>query len=146
MQTLMIKELKKNVSDEHQIVIFDAPPGTSCPVVETVADADYIILVTEPTPFGLHDLKLTITLLRDIGKEFGVIVNKSGLGNSDVFNYLNDEKIELLGEIPFDKDYAKKYADGSILKNISADIESRYHTIVDKIALRVKAYEGDNNS
>ena len=146
MQTLMIKELKKNVSDEHQIVIFDAPPGTSCPVVETVADADYIILVTEPTPFGLHDLKLTITLLRDIGKEFGVIVNKSGLGNSDVFNYLNDEKIELLGEIPFDKDYAKKYADGSILNNISADIESRYHTIVDKIALRVKAYEGDNNS
>jgi MinD superfamily P-loop ATPase len=115
MQTRVIAEIKKDINLNAEIVIFDAPPGTSCPVVETVSDTDYVILVTEPTPFGLHDLKLTVALLREINIEFGVIVNKSGLGTDDVYHYLKNENIELLGKIPFSKEYASIYSRGKIL-------------------------------
>lgn len=77
MQTMVIRSLKKSVPHCNQLTLLDAPPGTSCPVVETVSDADYTILVTEPTPFGLHDLKLMIQLLREIEKPFGVVVKEA---------------------------------------------------------------------
>ncbi|MCA1761308.1 MAG: ATP-binding protein [Bacteroidales bacterium] len=135
MQTMLIKEVKKNVRNLAEIIIYDAPPGTSCPVVETVVNADYIILVTEPTPFGLHDLKITIELLKDLNKPFGVIVNKAGLGNDEVYRFLADNKICLLGKIPFTKEYAASYAAGIILKNISEEIEGTYLEII-KILLQ----------
>lgn len=130
MQTSLIKQVKKETAKTDGIIIFDAPPGTSCPVVETVAEADYIILVTEPTPFGLHDLKITIEMLNDLQKPFGVIVNKAGLGSLEVYRYLKDNNIELLGEIPFTKAYASQYATGDILKNIPVEIENIYREIV----------------
>jgi MinD superfamily P-loop ATPase len=133
MQTMLIKEVKKEVSGKSKITIYDAPPGTSCPVVETVSDADYIILVTEPTPFGLHDLKITIEILNDINKPFGVIVNKAGLGSNEVYSFLKENNIELLGKIPFTKEYAANYASGDILKNIPVKIEATYRTIVEKL-------------
>ncbi len=133
MQTMLIKELKKRVPDDAEWILFDAPPGTSCPVVETVSDADYIVLVTEPTPFGLHDLKLMIEMLKDIKQPFGVIVNKAGLGNNDVYEYLEKENIEIIGKIPFDKDYASKYAAGNLLKDISPETEQRYKEIIEKL-------------
>jgi MinD superfamily P-loop ATPase len=77
MQTMLIKKLKKEVAVKECITILDSPPGTSCPVVETVSDADLVILVSEPTPFGLHDLKLTVEMQNQIKKPFGVIVNKA---------------------------------------------------------------------
>jgi len=133
MQTMLIKELKKNVSDNADIILYDAPPGTSCPVVETISDVDYIILVTEPTPFGLHDLSLMVELLKDIDKPFGVIINKAGLGDNKVYEYLKKENIEILGEIPFDKNYASKYALGNLTDNISDEIADKYKKIVDSI-------------
>ncbi len=133
MQTLMIKETKKYSRDIAEIIIYDAPPGTSCPVVETVSDADYVVLVTEPTPFGLHDLKITTDLLTEMDKPFGVIVNKAGLGNNDLFEYLNSNKIKLLGEIPFSAEYAAAYASGNLLKNIPMNIEKAFNEIVKKI-------------
>ena len=136
MQTLLIKEVKKNTKDTAKIIIYDAPPGTSCPVVETVADADYTILVTEPTPFGLHDLKITVELFNDLQKPFGVIVNKAGLGNGEVFSFLAENQIDLLGEIPFSKEYAANYASGNILKNIPAEIESKYATIIENLTIK----------
>jgi MinD superfamily P-loop ATPase len=133
MQTMLIKEVKKKVRDSAEIMIYDAPPGTSCPVVETVANADYIILVTEPTPFGLHDLKITVELLKDLQKSFGVIVNKAGLGNDDVYHFLAENQIELLGKIPFAKEYAASYAEGNILNNIPEEIKNTYLDIIKKL-------------
>jgi len=135
-QTLLIKQVKQQALDYMDVVIFDAPPGTSCPVVETVADADYIILVTEPTPFGLYDLKLTVELLKDIGNPFGVVINKAGLGDRKVHDYLSDKQIELLGEIPFNRNYASQYAKGEIFKNIPVEIKTQYESIIHRLLVR----------
>lgn len=137
MQTAMIKKVKCEPSQDAEIILFDAPPGTSCPVVETVADADFVILVTEPTPFGLHDLKIAVELLFDLQKPFGVIVNKSGLGNRNVYRFLREYNIEILGEIPFDKNYAGKYASGDILQNIPTKIENIYRGIIQKLETKL---------
>ena len=133
MQTTLIKKLKSYVEQNGIITIYDAPPGTSCPVVETVADADYIVLVTEPTPFGLHDLKIMVELLEELQKPFGIIVNKAGLGNRRVYNFLEEKKIELLGEIPFNRKYAESYSTGELLKNIPQNMLKVYQNIADKI-------------
>lgn len=132
MQTLLIRELKKSIPNDYELVLFDSPPGTSCPVVESVADTDYVIVVTEPTPFGLHDLKLMVELLRNIAKPFGVVINKAGLGNNDVFDYLITENIELLAEIPFSKEFAAGYAIGEITPNFTPEMELAYKKITQK--------------
>jgi MinD superfamily P-loop ATPase len=136
MQTMLIKELKKEVKKNGAVVILDAPPGTSCPVVETVSDADYIILVTEPTPFGLHDLKITVELLKELEKPFGVIVNKAGLGSTDIYEFLNENNVELLGEIPFSREFARLYSAGELLSNIPLELEDIYRGIIEKIGCR----------
>jgi MinD superfamily P-loop ATPase len=133
MQTMVIRKLKKELANGNEIIIFDAPPGTSCPVVNTVADADYIILVTEPTPFGLYDLKLTVEMLKTMDKPHGVIVNKAGLGNKEIYQYLRKENIELLGEIPYNKEYAVKYAAGELLNNIPEEYKEYYSEIIGKL-------------
>jgi len=133
MQTMLIKDTKQHAQEDMDVIIFDAPPGTSCPVVETVADADYVILVTEPTPFGLYDLKLTIEMLREIQKPFGVIINKAGMGDQKVHAFLSEQKIEVLGEIPYSKTYASNYASGDILNKISFDTEIQYKAIINKL-------------
>jgi MinD superfamily P-loop ATPase len=130
MQTRLIKEVKTDVDASADLLIFDAPPGTSCPVVETVSDADYVVLVTEPTPFGLHDLKLTVALMHEMNRKFGVIINKAGLGNNDVYDYLKQNKIDLLCEIPFNKDYAALYAKGKLLEVIPESIQKIYSELV----------------
>lgn len=124
MQTSVIREVKKLGDMDADVHLIDSPPGTSCPVVESVSDADYVVLVTEPTPFGLYDLKLTVELLEEIDKDFGVVINKAGLGNDDVYNYLEKEGIEILGELPFDKDYAYEYANGNLISTNSKFLEA----------------------
>lgn len=136
MQTKLIKNLKSEVGKNETITILDAPPGTSCPVVETVSDADYVILVTEPTPFGLHDLKITVELLLELKKPFGVVVNKAGLGSDDVYEYLKENKIALLGEIPFSREFARMYSAGELLKDIPKNLENIYQGIIEKIVCR----------
>uniref|UniRef100_UPI003216A1B0 ATP-binding protein n=1 Tax=uncultured Draconibacterium sp. TaxID=1573823 RepID=UPI003216A1B0 len=137
MQTSLIKEVKKDATIGTQISVFDAPPGTSCPVVETVADSDYVILVTEPTPFGLNDLKITVELLAELKIPFGVIVNKAGLGNNEIYTYLEDKNIELLGKIPFSETYAGNYSKGELLKNIPAEMEQFYLKIVKHLKTKI---------
>ncbi len=144
MQTMMIKAVKKATSPASEIIIFDSPPGTSCPVVESVSDADMVILVTEPTPFGLHDLQLTIKLLKKIDKPFQVIINKAGLGNQDVYHYLNENGINILGEIPFSPSYASSYANGALLENTPSDIETEYMNMIHKIENELVIHEGNN--
>ncbi len=144
MQTMMIKELKKSLNNSYDIILYDAPPGTSCPVVETVSDVDYVILVTEPTPFGLNDLVLMVELLLDLGKPFGVVVNKAGLGNRDVYSFLEEHDIDILEEIPFNKTYAGHYASGDLLVNIDDETANRYSNLVQFIEKRYLKYEGNN--
>ncbi|MCR4426672.1 MAG: ATP-binding protein [Firmicutes bacterium] len=95
--------------------IIDAPPGTSCPVVASVKDSDFCILVTEPTPFGVNDLLLAIDMVRELGVPFGVVINRSGIGDSNLVAYCRLEKIPILLEIPFDRRYAACYAGGGRL-------------------------------
>ncbi len=146
MQTMLIKELKKTAEPDSGITVYDAPPGTSCPVVETISDANYVILVTEPTLFGFHDLKLMVNLLKELKLAFGVVVNKAGLGDQKVYDYLASENIELLGEIPFSKEYASLYASGDILNTAPDPIRSNYLKITEIINQKIANYERDNNS
>jgi len=100
-----------------KIVIMDSPPGTSCPFIQTVSTADYVVLVTEPTPFGLSDLKQSVETLKTMNKSYGVIVNRAGIGDDGVYEYLKQENIPLLMEVPFDKEIALSYSKGEFAVN-----------------------------
>ncbi len=95
--------------------VLDAPPGTSCPVVAAVRDVDCVVLVTEPTPFGLHDLKLAVAVVRELGIPFGVVVNRIGAGDDRVHAFCEKENIPVLLEIPDDRRIAESYSRGNLL-------------------------------
>jgi MinD superfamily P-loop ATPase len=133
MQTMVIRSLKQRIGKENEIVILDAPPGTSCPVVETISDADWVVLVSEPTPFGLHDLRLMVDLVRELDKPFGVVINKAQLGDRKMYAFLETEKIPLLGEIPFSKAYASQYARGKLFHEVPSEVESAFEALMDQI-------------
>jgi len=95
------------------LAIMDAPPGTSCPVVATVREADYVILVTEPTPFGLNDLRLAVGVMRELSLPFGVVINRMDDAEDKLIeHYLEEEEIPLLAVIPNDRRIAELYAIG----------------------------------
>jgi MinD superfamily P-loop ATPase len=102
----------KNEMKTDKTVIIDAPPGTACSLVASVHKTDYCILVTEPTPFGLHDLKITVQVLKDLDVPMGVVVNRAGLGDRKVYDYCEKENVPLLLEIPFSKKIAELYSRG----------------------------------
>ncbi len=112
----IIKEAIREASAS-DIVVLDSPPGTSCPFIQTVKAADFVVLVTEPTPFGLSDLKQSVETLRSLNKPCGVVVNRAGLGTTDVYDYLREEQIPLLMQIPFDRRIARIYSEGKLLTN-----------------------------
>lgn len=107
----VIHAVKKNVK-ANGVVIIDAPPGTSCPVVASALGADFVLMVTEPTPFGLHDLTLAVDMIREIGVPFGVAVNRAGSGDDRVNRYCRDENIPILLEVPDDRRIAEAYSIG----------------------------------
>ena len=95
----VIKAVKSQIR-EGKDVILDSPPGTSCPFVETVRGSDFCVLVTEPTPFGLHDLKIAVEVLKKIAVPFGVIVNRAGIGDNKVYDYCREENIAYCWRFP----------------------------------------------
>ena len=95
--------------------IIDAPPGTSCPVISSVKNTDFVILVTEPTPFGLNDLKLAVGMVKILAIPHGIVINRSDLGNDKVKEYAKEENIPILMEIPFDRQIAETYSKGKLL-------------------------------
>lgn len=107
----IIRELK-GFAREEGTTIFDSPPGTACPAVEAMRGADQCILVTEPTPFGLNDLRLTVDVVRKLGVPFGVVINRDGIGDDRVERYCEDENIPLLMKIPNDIRIAEAYSKG----------------------------------
>jgi MinD superfamily P-loop ATPase len=110
----LIKAVKTRARKE-SLVIIDAPPGTSCPFVAAVSGADFVLLVTEPTPFGLHDLKLTVQVLRNFAKPCGVLINRADLGDERVERWCQVENIPVMMKIPFERNIAEGYARGETL-------------------------------
>ena len=108
-------KLLNTTHDESSIIIYDCPPGTSCPVVASTKEADFVILVTEPTPFGLNDLKLAVETMGKLQKEVGVIINRDGIGDSQVEDFCNTENIPIIARIPYDRKIAEIYSKGEIV-------------------------------
>lgn len=100
---------------KNHIKIFDAPPGTSCPVIEASRGSDYVILVTESTPFGLNDLTLAVETMRVLKQNFGVIINRYGIGDNGVEAYCKNEGIEIITKVQNDKEVAKLYSKGELI-------------------------------
>jgi MinD superfamily P-loop ATPase len=122
--------------EEHRTIL-DAPPGTSCPMVETVMGADYVILVTEPTPFGLHDLRLAVEVVRELGLPMGVIINRDGIGDGAVEEFCVSEELPVLLKIPFDRDIAEGMARGRTLLEIRPESERHFLQILKTIEKQV---------
>jgi len=133
LQTTVIRKIKKASQNYGNITIYDAPPGTSCSVVSTVSDADFVILVTEPTPFGLYDLKLAVSLVKELDLPFGVVINKSDMGNDEVEKFLKDESIMTLDKIPFDKEIARLYSGNEMLVESFPEYELHFIKIFNEI-------------
>lgn len=123
----------KNEMPKTGIVVIDSPPGTSCPVIETVKEADYVLLVTEPTPFGLNDLKLAVETLRKLSLPFGVIINRYGLGDDRVERYCRQELIFILERIPDDRNIAELYSEGKLLVDASESMREIYEDLAEKL-------------
>src|SRR4030043_2323573 len=111
MASPLIRKAKEKIQKD-KIVILDAPPGTACPVIETVKGSDFCILVTEPTPFGLNDLELAVGMLEKLGISMGVVINKADIGDRKVWDYCNSRNIPVLLEIPMDRQIAESYSRG----------------------------------
>ena len=116
--------------------IIDAPPGTSCPMLEAVRDADLICLVAEPTPFGLHDLMLVVDAARQMEKPLGVIINRVGLGDDRVHRYLASEKIECLAEIPDDRRIAEASSRGECLVDALPHVRATFDALAARFETR----------
>jgi MinD superfamily P-loop ATPase len=107
----VIKEVKKQIKNGKTVII-DSPPGTSCPVIESVYKTDYCLLVAEPTPFGLHDLRIMVEVLGEIKIPFGVVINRAGIGDRKIYDYCKEKSIPILLEIPFQRRIAELYSRG----------------------------------
>ncbi len=113
--------------------IIDAPPGVSCPAVNAVIDSDVIVLVSEPTPFGFHDFKLAWEAFSPLGKPMGVVVNRAGIGNDDVYRFCEEKGIPLLAEIPFERAIAEAYARGTVIADLSTGLREIFVSMYAKI-------------
>ena len=110
--TTLIQAVKNQISPD-SINILDAPPGTACPVIETMRESDFLVLVTEPTPFGLHDLSMAVDVVKELGIPFGVIINRAGIGDEGVAKFCEKDNIPILMEIPFNRTIAELYSRGT---------------------------------
>ena len=122
-----------------KLTIIDAPPGTSCPVITSMEGADFVVLVTEPTPFGLHDLKLAVGAVKVLDIPFGLIVNRSDIGDNEVAEYAHNEGIPILMEIPFDRRIAEAYSRGDVLVEVMPEWKTAFLVLYDRIREIVEA-------
>jgi MinD superfamily P-loop ATPase len=115
------------------IRIIDSPPGASCPVVESLRGADFVLLVTEPTPFGLHDLRLAVQLTRELNIPAGVIVNRDGIGDDGVDAYCRGSNMPILMRIPFDRKLGASLAQGKSLVEVAPEYKQRFTDLYSRI-------------
>ena len=133
----VIKALKKKIDGKNNVII-DVPPGTSCPVIESIVGSDFCILVTEPTPFGLNDLKLAVEVVKHLNIPFGVVINRDGIGNNDVYKYCKNEGIQILLNIPERKEIAHLYSKGIPFTRDSYEWSEMFVLLFNKIREEVK--------
>jgi MinD superfamily P-loop ATPase len=114
-------------------VIIDAPPGVSCPAVNAVMDADVIVLVSEPTPFGLYDLELAVEAFLPLKKPLGVVINRSGIGTDAVMRFCRSNQLPIWGEIPYTEDIATAYSKGRIVSTVSPEIKDHFIRLMGEI-------------
>ena len=142
----LISQTQKYI-DEHfsedVIKLFDAPPGTSCPVIEATKKADFVILITEPTPFGLHDLKIAVDTMIELKKDFGVVVNRFGIGNDDVLDYCEKENIPILAKIPNSRKVAELYSRGELIYKKVPEIKNELNKIYRTLMTQMKRINTD---
>ena len=138
----------KEAAGEPEILIVDSPPGTSCPVIAAVKNAEFVLLVTEPTPFGLNDLELAVGMVKELNIPFAVAINRSDVGNDDVRKYCEREGIEIVLEIPDDRRIAEAYSKGKMVIRELPDYRKTFETCWVKITdlhqgvLKEKQYSG----
>ena len=128
----VIRAVKKHVNKKKTVII-DAPPGTSCPVITAIKDTDFVILVTEPTPFGLNDLSLAVEVVRKLKIPFGVIINRSDLGNKKTDEYCTRENIPILMRIPFSKKIAEIYSRGDSIIETLPEYRENFQRLFENI-------------
>lgn len=123
-----------------ELTVIDAPPGTACPVVEATHEADYLILVTEPTPFGLNDLELAVEMVRKLGVPFGVVINRADVGDAGVREYCRREGIEVLLEFPDDRRVAEAYSRGELATRAVPELRARYGELITTVLDRARGH------
>jgi len=132
----------KAASPQADLTIVDCPPGTSCPVIEALRGADYVLLVTEPTPFGLNDLKLAVETVRKLKIPFGVLINRADVGDERTKQYCQLERIEVLADIPDDRQVAEAYSRGEMICAAITKYQGLYGDLLSKIETRISAHGG----
>lgn len=125
----LIKETKK-AGENHNIQVLDCPPGTSCPVITAVKDADYVFMVTEPTPFGLYDLKLAVDVVKKLGLPYGIVINRSGENDNLIEDYAKSENINILTKIPDSRAIAECYSKGELILKVLPEYKTDFEPLV----------------
>ena len=133
----LIRQVKEHINLKKNVII-DVPPGTSCPVVTSVKGSDFCVLVTEPTPFGLNDLILAVEVLRKMKIPFGVVINRSDLGNNKTEEYCKQENIPVLMRIPFKKEIAMAYSKGEPMVKAFPEYKKEFAVLYRRITERTK--------
>ena len=123
----------KVAAPDVSLVLLDSPPGTSCPVVETVRGCDLVLLVTEPTPFGLHDLTLAVDMVRAMRLPLGVVVNRAGAGNRGVHDYCRRQGVPIVAELPDDRSVAEAYSRGEVICDVAPGFAARIEGLLRRI-------------
>jgi MinD superfamily P-loop ATPase len=120
----------KQQAKQHNLVIIDAPPGTSCSVVSTLLNSDYCLLVTEPTPFGLHDLTLAVDVVRELKIPHGVVINRADCGDGSVEAYCQQEQIPIMMQIPNDRKIAEAYSRGHMIVDALPEYREQFQELL----------------
>jgi MinD superfamily P-loop ATPase len=130
----VLRQIRSN-----EVNIIDAPPGTSCPVIASIRDADFVVLVTEPTPFGLNDLGLALDMVRELRIPHGVVVNRAEDGNRDAESFCEKRQVEILTKIPDDRRIAECYSKGEMILKGVPDVKKNFEGFWKAIRKRVNA-------
>ncbi|BBO68528.1 cobyrinic acid a,c-diamide synthase [Desulfosarcina alkanivorans] len=128
----LIREVRDCTWDDG-LTLIDAPPGTSCPVIAAMKDTDFVLLVTEPTPFGLHDLKLAVEAVKILKIPMGLVINRADMGDDTVTAYARAEGLPILMEIPFDRQIAESYSRGDMFALAMPEWKARFRELVGQI-------------
>jgi len=133
----LIRHVKRYAKDD-AVVILDAPPGTSCPVIEAIKGVDFVLLVTEPTPFGLNDLELAVGMVRALKLPFAVIINRCDMGDEGVVQYCRREGIDIAMEIPNSRRIAEAYSRGRMVVDVMPEYAGQFQRLYARINQRVE--------